>query len=92
VIVGTVILIRPELALWLVAMLLGSGLILSVITGLTALAQLLDAGPPRNLEIGSGTDFTPDVLLLPGIGHYPQVEDPDAVAAAVREFLALRSR
>jgi pimeloyl-ACP methyl ester carboxylesterase len=32
----------------------------------------------------------PDVVLLSGIGHYPQVEDPAAVVAAVREFLATR--
>jgi pimeloyl-ACP methyl ester carboxylesterase len=30
----------------------------------------------------------PDVVLLPGIGHYPQVEDPDGVVRAVLEFHA----
>jgi pimeloyl-ACP methyl ester carboxylesterase len=34
----------------------------------------------------------PDVVSIPGIGHYPQVEAPDAVVAAVKEFLAARSR
>ena len=32
----------------------------------------------------------PDVVSLPDIGHYPQVEDPAGVVAAVREFLAAR--
>ena len=31
----------------------------------------------------------PDVVLLPGIGHYPQVEDPAGVLAALREFPSL---
>ena len=31
----------------------------------------------------------PDTVLLPGIGHYPQVEDPDGV---VRAFLELHAR
>jgi pimeloyl-ACP methyl ester carboxylesterase len=30
----------------------------------------------------------PDVVELPGVGHYPQVEAPDAVLAATREFLS----
>jgi pimeloyl-ACP methyl ester carboxylesterase len=29
---------------------------------------------------------SPDVVLLPGIGHYPQVEDPEGVLAALRSF------
>lgn len=29
---------------------------------------------------------SPDIVLLPGIGHYPQVEDPAGVVAALREF------
>ena len=28
----------------------------------------------------------PDIVLLPGIGHYPQVEDPAGTLAAFREF------
>ena len=32
---------------------------------------------------------SPDVVVLPGIGHYPQVEDPDGVA---RAFLAFHER
>jgi pimeloyl-ACP methyl ester carboxylesterase len=32
----------------------------------------------------------PDVVVLPGIGHYPQVEDPAGVVKGVREFLAGR--
>lgn len=30
----------------------------------------------------------PDVVLLEGIGHYPQVEDPDGVLRALQEFWA----
>jgi pimeloyl-ACP methyl ester carboxylesterase len=30
----------------------------------------------------------PDVVALPGVGHYPQVEAPDAVLAAALPFLA----
>lgn len=29
----------------------------------------------------------PDVVMLPGVGHYPQVEAPSAVAAALSEFV-----
>jgi len=29
----------------------------------------------------------PDVVLLPGIGHYPQVEDPDGVLSAYLDFV-----
>jgi pimeloyl-ACP methyl ester carboxylesterase len=28
----------------------------------------------------------PDIVLLPGIGHYPQVEDPTGVVEALRSF------
>jgi pimeloyl-ACP methyl ester carboxylesterase len=34
----------------------------------------------------------PDVVLLEGIGHYPQVEDPDGVWRAFDDFLALTRR
>jgi pimeloyl-ACP methyl ester carboxylesterase len=30
----------------------------------------------------------PDVVMLPGVGHYPQVEDPDGVVRAFVEFHA----
>ena len=33
----------------------------------------------------------PDVVLLEGIGHYPQVEDPDAVWRAFGDFVARRA-
>jgi uncharacterized membrane protein HdeD (DUF308 family) len=46
VVVGLVILVWPELALWLVAVLLGGGLILSGITGLTALRDAEVVNPP----------------------------------------------
>jgi len=29
---------------------------------------------------------SPDIVVLPGIGHYPQVEDPAGVVAALRSF------
>ena len=32
----------------------------------------------------------PDVILLPGIGHYPQVENPTGVVRELREFLQRR--
>lgn len=32
----------------------------------------------------------PDVVLLPGIGHYPQTEDPQGVLKAFRDFHARR--
>lgn len=28
----------------------------------------------------------PDIVLLPGVGHYPQIEDPAGVLAALRSF------
>jgi uncharacterized membrane protein HdeD (DUF308 family) len=53
VVAGIVILIWPELALWLVAVLLGGGLILNGITGLTGLrsAQLLNPPVPRKIAL-----------------------------------------
>lgn len=52
VIAGFVILIWPELALWLVAILLGGGLILNGITGLTALRDAGVVNPPLLRKIG----------------------------------------
>ena len=46
VIVGLVILFWPELTLWILAILLGGGLILSGITGLTALSDSGIVNPP----------------------------------------------
>ena len=34
------------------------------------------------LEAYKGLVATPDTVSLPGIGHYPQVEAPEAVLAA----------
>lgn len=55
VIAGLVILIWPELALWIVAVILGGGLILSGITGLTALRDSGIVNPPvfRKIELWS---------------------------------------
>jgi uncharacterized membrane protein HdeD (DUF308 family) len=53
VIAGMVILIWPELALWIVAVILGGGLILSGISGLTALRDSVLVNPPvfRKIEL-----------------------------------------
>ena len=52
VIAGVVVLIWPELALWLVAVVLGGGLVLSGITGLSALRDSGMVNPPllRKIE------------------------------------------
>lgn len=53
VIAGVVILIWPGLALWMVAVILGGGLLLSGITGLTALRDSGIVNPPmfRKIEL-----------------------------------------
>ncbi len=55
VIAGVVILIWPGLALWIVAVILGGGLILSGITGLAALRESGLVNPPvlRKIELWS---------------------------------------
>ena len=62
--VGLVILIWPALALWLVAILLGGGLILSGITGLTALRDSGMVNPPLLQKIGLWASITLGVLLI----------------------------
>ena len=67
---GAVILIWPGLALWLVAVILGGGLILS---GVTSLASLRDSGvvnPPllRQIEIWSTIVFGALLILLGSVG------------------------
>jgi len=64
VIVGVVILIWPELALWLVAILLGGGLILSGITGLTALRDSGVVNPPLLQKIGLWASIALGALLI----------------------------
>jgi uncharacterized membrane protein HdeD (DUF308 family) len=64
VIVGVVILIWPELALWLVAVLLGGGLILSGITGLTALREAGVVNPPLLRRIGLWAGIVLGALLV----------------------------
>jgi len=64
VIAGMVILIWPELTLWLVAILLGGGLILSGITGLTALRDSGVANPPLLRKIGLWSSIVLGALLI----------------------------
>ena len=64
VIVGAVILIWPELTLWLVAILLGGGLILSGITGLTALRDSGVVNPPLLRKIGLWSSIVLGALLI----------------------------
>jgi len=64
VIAGAVILIWPELALWLVAVLLGGGLILTGINGLTALRNSGLVNPPLLRKIGLWASIVLGVLLI----------------------------
>jgi uncharacterized membrane protein HdeD (DUF308 family) len=64
VIAGLVILIWPELALWLVAVLLGGGLILNGITGLTALRDAGVVNPPIMRRIGLWASIVLGALLI----------------------------
>ncbi len=64
VIAGVVILVWPELTLWLLAILLGGGLILSGITGLTTMRDSRVVNPPLYLKIGLWTSIVLGVLLI----------------------------
>lgn len=64
VIAGLVILIWPELALWLVAALLGGGLILGGITGLTARKDAGIVNPPLPRQVGLWASIVLGVLLI----------------------------
>jgi uncharacterized membrane protein HdeD (DUF308 family) len=64
VIVGLVILVWPELTLWLVAILLGGGLILSGITGLTALRDSGLVNPPVLRRVGLWSSIVLGALLI----------------------------
>ena len=64
VIAGLVILVWPELALWIVAVLLGGGLILSGITGLTALSDSGVVNPPMRNKIALWLSIVLGVLLI----------------------------
>ena len=70
VIAGGVILIWPGLALWLVAVILGGGLILSGITGLTALRDSGIVNPPvlRKIELWSSIVLGVLLIVLGGSG------------------------
>lgn len=63
-IAGAVILIWPELALWLVAVILGGGLVLNGITGLTALRDSGVVNPPLLGKIRLWTSIGLGVLLI----------------------------
>ena len=64
ILVGAIILIWPGLALWLVAVLLGGGLILSGVTGLASLRDSGVVNPPlfRKIELWSSIGI--GVLLI----------------------------
>ena len=64
IIIGGVILIWPELTLWLVAIILGGGLILSGITGLTALRDSGVVNPPLLKKLGLWATIALGVLLI----------------------------
>jgi uncharacterized membrane protein HdeD (DUF308 family) len=64
ILIGAIILIWPGLALWLVAVLLGGGLILSGVTGLASLRDSGVVNPPlfRKIELWSSIGI--GVLLI----------------------------
>nr|WP_207144127.1 DUF308 domain-containing protein [Thiococcus pfennigii] len=64
IVVGGVVLVWPELALWLVAVLLGGGLILTGITGLTALRDSGLVNPPLLRKLGLWASIVLGVLLI----------------------------
>jgi uncharacterized membrane protein HdeD (DUF308 family) len=64
VIAGVVILVWPGLALWIVAVILGGGLILSGITGLTALRDSGVVNPPVLRKIELWSSIVLGVLLI----------------------------
>jgi len=64
ILAGIVILIWPELALWLVAVLLGGGLILSGITGLTALHETGDRDGSTMRKIGLWASIALGTVLI----------------------------
>ena len=64
VIVGLVILIWPELTLWILAILLGGGLILSGITGLTALSDSGVVNPPLLQKVGLWASIVLGTILI----------------------------
>lgn len=70
VIAGMVILIWPGLALWTVAVILGGGLVLSGITGLTALRDSGMINPPmrRKIELWSSIVLGALLIALGGAG------------------------
>ena len=70
VIAGMVILIWPELALWIVAVILGGGLILSGITGLAALRDSGIVNPPvrRKIELWSSIVLGALLIVLGSAG------------------------
>jgi len=70
VIAGVVILIWPELALWIVAVILGGGLILSGIAGLTALRDSGLVNPPvfRKIELWLSIVFGALLIALGSAG------------------------
>jgi uncharacterized membrane protein HdeD (DUF308 family) len=64
VIAGAVLLIWPKLALWLVAVVLGGGLALSGIMGLSALKQSQVVNPPTSRKIVLWSSIVLGVLLI----------------------------
>jgi len=70
VITGVVILIWPGLALWVVAVILGGGLILSGITGLAALKDSGVVNPPvlRKIEVWSSIVLGALLIVSGGAG------------------------
>jgi uncharacterized membrane protein HdeD (DUF308 family) len=64
VIIGLVILVWPELTLWILAILLGGGLILSGITGLTALRDSGVVNPPLLQKVGLWTSIVLGAILI----------------------------
>ena len=63
-IAGVILPIWPELALWIVAVILGAGFILNGITGLTALSDSDVVNPPVILKIGLWTSIILGVMII----------------------------
>ena len=64
IVAGVVLIIWPDLALWLVAVILGGGLVLSGITGLSALKDSRLVTPPKTKKIGFWSSIALGVLLI----------------------------